>query len=449
MSNTDAAGMSGAELTTLAADAFVYGFPLVFDLQQIARFTSEGMGSLPPAPLNEFSHATALAGPRDTFVSVNNDTVYSIANITTAGGPVRLDVPDTAGRYYVLQFVDTWTNNFAYIGRRATGSLAASYLLVPPEWDGMPAEGVTVIECPTSVVTIVGRWAVDGDADLPAVRALQEGLRSTPPGSGPGLPARTPGVPADLGFFEQLRVGMRAFPPAERDRRYQQRFEPLGLLEADTPYADLDPVRATALRKGLAAGRQRLETELTHGSVPRQNGWNQSYHLFDYNLDFFGIGTRDDPHWRLPDDPDRYLLRAAAARGGLWGNHGYEAAYAMIYTDSEGRPLEGTHRYELCFAEPPPCAAFWSVTMYDTPDFHLVDNPIFRYSLGDRTPGLRTGPDGSLVVALQHDTPADPDRRANWLPTPADAFRPLLRIYEPHETVLDGTYELPPIIRVD
>ena len=55
-------------------------------------------------------------------MSINNDTIYSIAQVDVSGGPVLLRVPDTAGRYYVLQFVDAWTNNFAYVGRRATGT---------------------------------------------------------------------------------------------------------------------------------------------------------------------------------------------------------------------------------------------------------------------------------------------------------------------------------------
>ena len=54
-------------------------------------------------------------------MSINNDTVYSIAQLDLSGGPVRLRVPDAGGRYYVLQFVDAWTNNFAYVGHRATG----------------------------------------------------------------------------------------------------------------------------------------------------------------------------------------------------------------------------------------------------------------------------------------------------------------------------------------
>ena len=161
------------DLAELATEAFFYGFPLVFDLQEIERFTRAGMGSLAPAPMNVFSHAVALAGPQDTFVSINNDTVYSIANVDTAGGPVRLDVPDAAGRYYVLQFVDAWTNNFAYVGRRATGTAARSFLLVGPEWDDEQPDDTTLIRFPTAVASIVGRWAVDGEADLPAVRELQ------------------------------------------------------------------------------------------------------------------------------------------------------------------------------------------------------------------------------------------------------------------------------------
>src|SRR5271166_1023771 len=101
------------DLAALAADAYVYGFPLVFDLQEVGGFTREGMGSLAPAPFNSFSHASKLAGPQDRFVSINNDTIYSIAQVDVSHGPVLLRVPDTAGRYYVLQFVDAWTNNFA------------------------------------------------------------------------------------------------------------------------------------------------------------------------------------------------------------------------------------------------------------------------------------------------------------------------------------------------
>jgi hypothetical protein len=137
------------------------------------------VGGVPATPFNHFGHASQLAGPEATFVSINNDTVYSIAQVDLSGGPVRLDVPDTAGRYYVRPFVDAWTNNFAYVGHRATGTRAGSFLLAPPG-GGVPRDGIPVIRLPTAVATIVGRWAVNGEADLPAVRALQSALILSP-----------------------------------------------------------------------------------------------------------------------------------------------------------------------------------------------------------------------------------------------------------------------------
>ena len=119
----------------------------------------------------------------------------------------------------------------------------------------------------------------------------------------------------------------------------------------------------------------------------------------------------------------------------------------MVYQDAEGNQLNGGSRYQLRFGQTPPVGAFWSVTMYDTPDFFLVANPIRRYSIGDRTPGLYTADDGSLTIFMQRDEPQGPHERANWLPTPDGDFRPILRMYEPREAVFAGEYELPPITR--
>ncbi|MFJ6425881.1 DUF1254 domain-containing protein [Streptomyces hydrogenans] len=433
------------DLERLAAEAYVYGFPLVFNLEQVRRFTEDGLGSLPPSPFNTFSHAAQLAGPEDDFVSINNDTVYSIAQMDLGGGAALLRVPDADGRYYVLQFVDAWTNNFAYVGRRATGTGAGDFLLTPPDWNGEVPAGATRIASPTSVCSIVGRWACDGPDDLPAVAALQQALVLQAPPAGAGLPAPDPSVAADLVFFEKLRRWTRAFPPARAEREYQQRFAPLGLLDPGSPYASPAPELAQALRSGLKAGEEQVEHFTSHGSSPEQNGWKLTYHAFDYNLDHFGPGTVDDPQWIIQDRAEARAVRAAAARAGLWGNHGYEAAYAMTWNDGSGQALDGRRAYTLRFDVPPPVGAFWSVTMYDLPGYFLVANPIDRYSIGDRTPGLRYADDGSLTIHLGPDAPADPSQHANWLPTPAGPFRPILRMYQPQAAVFDGTFAVPPL----
>ncbi|HZV75411.1 MAG TPA: DUF1254 domain-containing protein [Conexibacter sp.] len=448
--------MADDERIALAAEAYVYGFPLLFNLEQVERFVTTGVGAIAAAPFNAFSHATQLAGPADTFVTINNDTLYSIAQVDLGAGPQLLTVPDTGARYDVFQFVDAWTNNFAYVGTRATGSGGGRYLLAPPAWDGNVPDGATRIDFPTRVASIVGRLACDGEQDLPAIHVLQAQIGLAPldrDGDGaaaaaPGLPQPDPGVPEALAFFERLRVSMAAFPPSAPEQEYQQRFAPLGLPDDGSPYADAPADLAAALTAGVVAGRARLEQVTRAGTRPLVNGWMIGLHLFDYNLDNLGVGALDDPAWKIADREKAHVERAIAARAGLWGNHGYEAAYSVVYVDADGEQLTGARRYAIRFEQPPPCEAFWSLTMYDMPDFYLVANPIDRYSIGDRTPGLRYADDGSLTLLMQHEPPADEEERANWLPAPSGDFRPVMRMYVPDPAVLDGTYVLPPVTRL-
>ncbi|GAA3373482.1 DUF1254 domain-containing protein [Streptomyces sannanensis] len=497
---TDATDSS--DLAALAAEAYVYGYPLVHNLTMVDRITRRGTGSVAPAEFNEFVHFSRLAGPDDDFVSVGNDTLYSTAQLDLSGGPLLLHVPDYGGEYYVLQFVDAWSNNFAYLGSRATGTAECRWLITPPGWSGSAPEGVRIVDAPTAVVSVVGRSACAGPDDVPRVAALQRELTLTPAlprtlgfspelsasppssrlpralgsaraggtpmsrggshgqggppwaggtsmGRGAGLPTPDPAVPEQLRFFEELRVWMADFPPPPPDSAYQDRFQPLGLLEeGPSPYAGADPALVRALEAGLAAGRERVE--IASEPPPHESpagAWEMDLHLFDYNLDRLGPGTLDEARWKIADRRESYLVRAATALTALWGCHAYEAVQACTFTDAEGKQLNGAHSYTLRFEEPPPVDAFWSLTMYDTPDHFLVDNPAGRYSIGDRTPGLVRADDGSLTLVLQHERPKDPVEAANWLPAPAGDFRPMIRLYQPREPVLRGDYRLPRVVR--
>ena len=323
--------------------------------------------------------------------------------------------------------------------------------MTPPGWACQVPYGATQIPAPTQIASILGRWACSGPDDLPGVHALQDQL-SLQPVSGEKPVAGVPQpvtVPDELEFFEKLRTWMAAFPPSEPDRDYQQRFKALGLLDEASPYQDALAGRAQALTEGLAAGQAKLEAFTRTGTVQKINGWMMGLHMFDYNLDFFGPGTIDDPQWKKPDRASAYPERALAARVGLWGNHAYEATYAQIFQDDQGEQLTGSRRYSIRFSELPPVRAFWSLTMYDIPNYYLTANPIGRYSIGDRTPGLRYEPDGSLTITIQTGPPADDTQRANWLPAPPGDFRPIMRLYEPGPKILNGTYTLPPIHRLD
>lgn len=413
------------------------------NLRQVQRYVRTGIGSNPAAPFNTFSHARKLAGPEDTFVTINNDTVYSMAQLDLSAGPVRLEVPDTRDRYYVLQFIDAWTNNIAYVGTRATGSQAARFLITPPGWDGQVPDGFTLIPASTTVLSIVGRFACAGPDDILAVNAVQDAVVLTPLTANAPPPAGIPGTRPDAGdelaFWDQAWLWSQTFPAPPQDDQYAQRYAPLH----DSVGYDQDTLIA-----GYRAGVEKLEYLTHHGSSPVNNDWTVGLHAFDYNLYALGPGTIDSDEWKITNPTHRIIERAVADRLGLWGNHAYEAVYAQAFTDIDGNPLDGTSTYVIAFPDKPPVQAFWSITLYDIPRYYLVANPIKRYSIGDRTQGIQYADDGSLTITIGNTEPDDPVGKANWLPAPTGRFRLVLRLYIPGPQILDGSYQFPPIAKI-
>jgi len=141
------------------------------------------------------------------------------------------------------------------------------------------------------------------------------------------------------------------------------------------------------------------------------------------------------------------LLRAAHAQifpGPV--NVPQEAMYWTTSGDGTGRTLDGRRNYSMHFPAGglPPNAAFWSLTMGDAKN-RFVANPLNRYSLSDRS-GLVPNADGSVDIYLQNAAPAG--HESNWLPAPSGRFILWLRVYMPGPAILDGEYELPPVVEL-
>jgi hypothetical protein len=141
-----------------------------------------------------------------------------------------------------------------------------------------------------------------------------------------------------------------------------------------------------------------------------------------------------------------FVLRALMADQLPATNVAEESVYWITAKDSTGQKLSGQHDYLLHFPSGglPPNDAFWSVTMTNARKV-LVANPANRYSVGDRS-GLVKNADGSTDIFIQNIAPAG--KETNWLPAPAGAFILWLRVYQPGKTVLDGTYQVPPVVEV-
>jgi hypothetical protein len=282
--------MADADKVQRAAQAYLYGYPLVYNLDEIAMFPHGESTILPGRlPYNQFGVARELLGPAAKFVTPNNDTLYLIALADVGPGPLVLHVPDTSDRYYVLQFVDAWTNNFAYLGRRATGTGEGRFLLVPAGYDGAVPDGMPVVEAPSRLFAIVGRIQVDGQADLPATHTLQDQFEITPlsvyqgdaaPAPVAGVPEPDPGVRDDLIFWEKFRVALAAFPPPAADAGYVAVAAEFGLTSTDSPYADPDPALRDVLAEAEKQALGQLE-ELSKTVLKIVGGWQSGRHAFD------------------------------------------------------------------------------------------------------------------------------------------------------------------------
>jgi hypothetical protein len=125
-------------------------------------------------------HASASASKLAT-TGVNHDTLMTAGWLDLSNGPQVLHVPEMAGRYYSVQFTDPSKNtNFAYVGKRATGTQAGDYLITGPGWKGQVPGGVTRISSPNNSVLVFGRVLVFSDSDLSTAYELSKQIQLTP-----------------------------------------------------------------------------------------------------------------------------------------------------------------------------------------------------------------------------------------------------------------------------
>lgn len=436
------------ETRALARDLYQYAYPIVLMDTTMRQSTAvpNATAVVGRAPVNQFAYFRTYpeATARDV-VRFNFDTLYSFAWVDLGKGPMILSVPDTGGRYYLVPSLDMWTDIFASVGSRTTGTKAGHFAYVPPGWKGELPAGVQRIEAPTSTIWVMGRIQTNGPADYANVHKIQDGLKLTPldqwgkgympPATSPvdaGVDSKTPplvtvGKMTGVELFTRLAELMKTFPPHGNDYPILFRMRAIGLEPGKSWEAGkLNAATVAAINAGAKEGQEDMIAGIkTTGA--HFNGWAVTVD----NIGTYGTS---------------YRQRAIVALAGLGANLPADAIYPVAFVDGDGKPLDGANKYVLHFdkGKTPPANAFWSLTMYDNEGFQ-VPNPINRFAIGDRDK-LKYNADGSLDLYIQTDSPG-PDKEANWLPAPkSGAMGPTLRLYSPRAEALDGRW-LPPAIR--
>ena len=439
-----AAAVDAHQAGALGKQAYDYGLPLLEFLRIRREQTSvrcpDGRGN---APVNSFSNARGFATAADrTVVAPNTDTLYSLAHLDLARGPIVLSHPNMGKRYYSFELVDPYTNVIDIPGVREDGRRAGSFVI---SWKrgkpkgGLP-HGARLIRSKYRRVWVIGRTLATGPADQRKALKLMRQYRLSrldgkrrrfPRGCKPGEPARYPTPTDGPGFISALNRSLKKNPPPKRDAPLLAQLATVGVGPGKSPEgAGLAPDALAALYDGVAHEAASLPTA-TRLSILNQARQTSGWYLPAPNIGRYGTD---------------YLFRAQVAVFGIGANTPNEAIYPTGIVDAAGALYDGAHRYRLTFppGQQPPAKYFWSVTMYDTAGY-LVENPIGRYSVGPSHPPLLKQPDGSIVIAIQHDPPSEAG--VNWLPAPTGAFRLNLRLYGPSVAARTGAWRPPGVVR--
>ncbi len=428
----------------IAEQAYTFAYPLVV-VEMTRRATTRGGD---PLFLHRFRHE--LAFPDDRFRQVirpNADTLYSAAWFDLAKEPVLLHVPDTKGRYYIMQFMDAWSETLTSPGKRTTGTAEGWFALVGPGWKGQLPDHVQRIDCPTSTAWLIGRTQTNGPADFEFVHTIQQGYKLAPLSTYPQGPA-----PLPITDLSQLPQGANVPPPAQVARMSATEFFTLfaQLLVKNPPHPEDAPMLQRLATIGIVAGKPFPAVDLTADQRRAVDEGAQSaataLAAFDGSKQPTG-----KTGWTAPGKYGRYgtnyTVRALAARFFLGVLPSEDAVYFSCLHDSTGQPFQGTRRYTMHFDKGhlPPVKAFWSLTLYDN-DGYFAANPIKRFAIGDRD-ALKFNADGSLDLYIQHDSPGA-EKENNWLPAPASGFNLALRLFWPDDLAINGQWTPPAVTTV-
>jgi hypothetical protein len=180
---------AGVCVATWALVLYLWPRMLLYVYKRAILVKGFGDGPIPvntlyTEPQNLFADplgAQSAAGSNMMTVGVNHDTLATVGWLDLAQGPQVLHVPDMADRYYSVQFTDPAKNtNFAYVGKRATGTAAGDYLVSGPGWQGVVPPGMAQISAPNNSVLVLGRVLVESDTDLPTAHGLAKQIQLTP-----------------------------------------------------------------------------------------------------------------------------------------------------------------------------------------------------------------------------------------------------------------------------
>ena len=439
MSGSHANTLTLLEITSIAKEAFIWGYPIVDNYSVLYDQALNPNSPAFHAPLNQISHAKNVATPQDkSIVAPNVDTPYSYAWLDLQAEPIILTLPKVKkGRYVAIQLIDSYTYIIDYIKPSHTDK--TSYMLVGPGWIGQAPKGIEkVIRADTNIVLALYRTELLNTKDIETVHSLQkqylvQTLSEYESKQDPTKPLLPPLVkpidirkdPTNIEFFTVLNWMLSSMPTLPQEKNLRDQFAKIGIKPGEV-FNPSSPEEKEAIIAGMQAGLQEM--------VARAGKVKSSAELFGSRA-FLG---------------NDYLTRAVAAMIGIYGNAAQEFLGVGYPADSNGKPFNGKNNYQIHFKKGqfPPVDGFWSITAYGADRF-LYANSLNRYKLSSHMlPQFIEDSDGGITFYIQHTSPGW-DKEKNWLPVPSGPFILTFRTYLPKEPIRSGKWKAPPVTQIN
>ncbi|KAJ3319346.1 hypothetical protein HDV06_006373 [Boothiomyces sp. JEL0866] len=431
------------------SDAFIYALPagefIKTKMRLYYRYPSSYNGFAVNQPLVPDENFTAVVAP-------NVDTVYAAGVFDLAASPRLITVPPVIeNRFVVNDFVDPY-GNVPFSFNSIKNPQGGNYLIYGPSTSDSDAitlgsqNNATLIKFNTSDAMVLLRARHNAiDAQVAAAYLSTYNVTRLLPGDDvPRLQQMNEIATkmAEFGLkFPDVTLLATQYENSLENSTIGWKWAFMGLKHVEPSTAeDATHVQSFQSIIDQAQANSTFLQEIA-GQVPSISK--------TINDGVSQIGTKYSSGWTATNNPivgnfgDNYLARAAVAYVLYLALPPSQAVYFQTSINPiSGQPYTGSNNYVVTFNQTqlPPVQGFWSMTVYygvgDDSYGYLVGNPINRFSIGDRTPGLIYNPDGSLTITLSATQPNNTVGAANWLPVSSGrTFELFLRTYGPEPSI--------------
>ncbi|GGF47805.1 DUF1214 domain-containing protein [Echinicola rosea] len=363
------------------------------------------------------------AGKAD-FVNPNLDVAYMEAWIAVdENTAVILEVPEIKDRYFTVQLLDGWGEVVANINDRNFPAHPYGTFAIKLKGSQVELpEGAYPIDIQNRKVKMLAR--VELQDDLEGAVALQKQFKVTAVG--------VPEISPIIGFPKFTNKQL----PEHRLFDFAEEF----LRTPDTQMPNADSLQAKVNSVSDFVGRSD-ENAAYADSIIKTRAWPEFIQFATTKAGAFENG------WlatlKAGNYYGDYWTRTSANFVGIWANTSKEVVYFIAAKGADDQPLGGGKRYRLTFTPDNlpenHVNGFWSVILVDFPGYRVVENELGRYNFNDYS-AFEYGKDGSLTLYISPEYDSDWPK-SNWLPSPEKAaFNLTLRMYVPHEEVLNGKW---------